>query len=71
MARCRVCGRFYAPSRSRIYCDSHYWRVWRLRQKSRIELDRVLEQVEETKACVEAAIAPIEDDDGAVAPSQQ
>ena len=70
MARCRVCGRFYEPSRSRTYCDPHYWRVWRLQQKSRHELERVLEGVEDTKACVEAAMAPPEDDDAAVAPPQ-
>ena len=70
MARCRVCGRFYEPGRSRTYCDPHYWRVWRLQQKSRVELERVLDEVEDKKACVEAAMTPTEDDDGAVAPSQ-
>jgi hypothetical protein len=70
MARCRVCGRFYTPVRSRTYCDPHYWRVWRLRQKTRIELERVLEDVRATKACVEAAMAPSENDNDAVAPSQ-
>jgi hypothetical protein len=70
MARCRVCGRFYTPSRSRTFCDPHYWRVWRLRQKSRFELERVLEEVDDKKACIEAALAPPEDDDGGVATSQ-
>jgi hypothetical protein len=70
MAKCVVCGRFYQPGRSRTYCDPHYWRVWRLQQKSRVELERVLATVEDKKACVEAALAPPEDDAGAVARSQ-
>ena len=70
MARCRVCERFYQPGRSRMLCDSDYWRVWRLRRKSSVELGRVLEEVENKKACVEAAMTPSDDDDGVVAPSQ-
>ena len=69
--RCAVCRQFFRANRSRVLCDRHYWRVRRLQSKTLDEIRVLLEEVEITKACVDAALHAPSVDEPAVAPAQR
>jgi hypothetical protein len=69
-AKCAVCGRWFHPNRSKRLCDSHYWRVRRLQEKTSWEIERKVRELEIIKACIDEALHAPDDADPTVAPAQ-
>lgn len=70
IGRCVVCKRWFRRNRSKTLCDPHYWRVRRLQAKTLGEIQSLLNEMEITRACVQAALHEDMGNDAAVAPAQ-
>ena len=54
--KCAVCGKHLRWTRSRTFCNRHYWRLRRLAEKADWELQRVAEEADHTKRLVAIVI---------------
>ena len=55
--KCAVCGKHLRWTRSRTFCNRHYWRLRRLAAKAEWELQRVAVEADHTKHLVAIVIA--------------
>ena len=51
-ARCVVCDAPIRWTRSRTYCSRHYWRLRRLADKPRFELEQIAVEADHTKTLI-------------------
>lgn len=56
IGRCSICGERLHWTRSRSFCTSHYWRLRRLREKPRFELQRLAREAECNKRLIEIVL---------------
>ena len=50
--RCAICGARIRSNRSRTYCTRHYWKLRRLAEKPRFELEQLVAETEHTRKLV-------------------
>jgi len=68
--KCAVCGKRIRWSRSKTYCTRHYWKLRRLAEKPRWELEGLATESDNTKKLI-AIVLDGQRNDGDVADLQR